>query len=249
MSEQNYFKSLIAIKNNQPVTTSKHVATVFDKKHKNVMKKIHKLVAQNGAAKNMFAKATYVNKQNRTMPMYYMNRDGFSLLVMGFTGPIATDFKIEFLKAFDLMQKQLTELAQKPSYMIANPVKRAERWIQEEKHFELVQKDDKKQRKLQQAFEATPKSVSISYFAKILKQNGIDMGRNRLFRWLRNKDYLISSRTDHNVPYQQYINQHLFELSEYSIDRNNHRIMVHVTRITPKGQQYFMNLFLMERNY
>lgn len=244
MSSNKFFNSLIESRNNEAVTTSKHVAKVFGKKHKNVIQGIKNLVAENSAAKNMFAKATFVNR-GRQYPMFYMNKDGFALLAMGFTGSVAVQFKIDFLNAFDYMQKKLNKLAVTPSYQIADPIKRAERWIEEEKQFKLVQKGYHDQKKVQRAFEATRKNVSVSHFAKMLKQNGINIGRNRLFKWLRDHDYLMSSRIDRNVPYQQYVNEKLFRMTEYPIEKDGHRILAQVTRITPKGQQYFMNLFLV----
>ena len=75
-----------------PVTTSLIVAEIFEKDHKNVIQSIENLVAENSAAK-FFYKTTYENR-GKQYPMYLMNRDGFSLLVMGFTGEKALRFKI-----------------------------------------------------------------------------------------------------------------------------------------------------------
>lgn len=76
---------LVTVLNDQLVTDSLQVAEHFGKQHKDVLKAIENLVAQNCAAKSFFFEATHENR-GKQYKMYYMNRDGFSLLVMGFTG-------------------------------------------------------------------------------------------------------------------------------------------------------------------
>ncbi|RVU69834.1 MULTISPECIES: Rha family transcriptional regulator [Lactobacillus] len=108
---------LVIMKDQQAVTTSLKVAEVFEKNHRDVMRSIKNLTAQNCAVGSMFVESTYVNQQNHEQPMYYMNRDGFSLLVMGFTGQKALDFKLKYIKAFNKMEayiKQQQGLPQTP---------------------------------------------------------------------------------------------------------------------------------------
>lgn len=99
--------------NNQAVTTSLMVAEVFEKNHDNVLKVIRKIL-QEGIVKNdetpMFEETTYVNEQNKqSYPMFFMNRDGFTLLAMGFTGKKAMEFKLEYIKAFNKMEAIIKE--------------------------------------------------------------------------------------------------------------------------------------------
>ena len=94
------------------MTNSLIVAREFDKEHRNVMRDIRELI-QKGALKNeqtpMFVETLYVNEQNgQQYPMYLMNRDGFTLLAMGFTGERALEFKMKFLQAFNAMGQLLT---------------------------------------------------------------------------------------------------------------------------------------------
>lgn len=93
----------------QPVVSSLQVAEDFNKNHRDVLKAIENLkegVAQNFA--DLFYKAEYVHPQNKQhYPMYLMNRDGFSLLVMGFTGKEALDWKLKYIQAFNAMEKQV----------------------------------------------------------------------------------------------------------------------------------------------
>lgn len=90
------------------VTTSLKVAEVFGKEHKNVLQSIENLVAENSAAK-FFNLATYKNR-GKEYPMYEMDRDGFSLLVMGFTGEKALKWKIEYINAFNAMEAELKRI-------------------------------------------------------------------------------------------------------------------------------------------
>ena len=99
---------LVIMHNKQAVTTSLRVAEVFGKDHKNVIQSIENLAAEKSAAK-FFAEATYDNR-GKQYPMYYMNRDGFTLLAMGFTGKRALQFKIKYIQAFNSMEATLKRL-------------------------------------------------------------------------------------------------------------------------------------------
>ena len=90
------------------ITTSLKVAEVFEKEHKNVLQSIENLVADNSAAK-FFQLTTYKNR-GKEYPMYEMDRDGFSLLVMGFTGEKALQWKIKYIEAFNKMESELKRL-------------------------------------------------------------------------------------------------------------------------------------------
>ena len=90
------------------ITTSLKVAEVFEKEHKNVLQSIENLVADNSAAK-FFRLTTYKNR-GKEYPMYETDRDGFSLLVMGFTGEKALQWKIKYIEAFNQMESELKRL-------------------------------------------------------------------------------------------------------------------------------------------
>lgn len=93
----------------QALTNSLLVAKKFGKKHKHVMEAIHKILksAENSAVLQMYVESTYLSDQNKQIPMYVMNRDGFTLLAMGFTGKEAIGFKVEFINAFNKMEATL----------------------------------------------------------------------------------------------------------------------------------------------
>lgn len=100
------------MKDQQAVTDSLKVADAFNKKHKNVMQSIDNKIhsAENPAQfKKMFVEATYQDASGKSNRMYYMNRDGFTFIAMGFTGRKADDFKLKYIQAFNEMEKQIRQ--------------------------------------------------------------------------------------------------------------------------------------------
>ena len=89
-------------------------------------------------------------------------------------------------------------------------------------------------------------SILVGELAKILKQNGIDMGQKRLFAWLREKGYLIKRQgTDYNMPTQKAMDLGLLEIKEGSyVNGSGVNISTKTPKVTGKGQQYFINKFL-----
>ena len=96
------------------------------------------------------------------------------------------------------------------------------------------------------AVSASKSSCLIGELAKILKQNGIDIGQNKLFQWLRAHGYLISRRGESwNQPTQKSMQLGLFELKKTNINHaDGHTTVTTTTKVTGKGQQYFINKFL-----
>lgn len=100
-------------KDGQLLVSSLEVARNFGRVHKNVIQTIKNLVAENSATKSLFYESTYENR-GKQYPMYLMNRDGFSLLVMGFTGKEALEWKLKYINAFNDMEQKLND----PMYMV-----------------------------------------------------------------------------------------------------------------------------------
>lgn len=96
------------------------------------------------------------------------------------------------------------------------------------------------------AVSASYTSILVGDLAKLLKQNGVKIGANRLFQWLRNNGYLISRKgTDWNMPTQKSMELGLFEVKETAITHaDGHSTVNKTPKVTGKGQQYFVNKFL-----
>lgn len=98
--------NLVTIQEAKAVTSSLQVAQVFGKEHKNVLKDIKNLAAQNSATKLYFTESQYENR-GKWYPVFIINRDGFTLLAMGFTGKKALQFKIDYINAFNRMEEYI----------------------------------------------------------------------------------------------------------------------------------------------
>ena len=106
---------LVIMHEQQAVTTSLVLAEAFGKQHKNVIQAISSKInsAENSAQyRKMFAEATYTDKSGKQNKMYYLNRDGFTFIAMGFTGKKADEFKLKYIDAFNKMEKQIKEQTQ-----------------------------------------------------------------------------------------------------------------------------------------
>lgn len=143
--------NLVEIMNNEVVTTSKQVAEVFGKLHKTVMRDIRNIIDEMNLISEeygtdlypnkLFMLDTYTAKNGKENPMYIMNRDGFTKLVMGYTGKEATIFQLQYIQAFNDMEKELKEKSRIdlsiPSYQIDDPVQRALVWAEETRQNQL----------------------------------------------------------------------------------------------------------------
>lgn len=137
----------------------------------------------------------------------------------------------------------------KDSYAIDDPVERAKRWIEEETI---------RRKQAEQIEEMTPKAlfadsvatsgttILVGELAKILKGNGIDIGQNRLFNWMRQCGYLISRKgSDWNMPTQRAMELGLFKIKETAINHSDGSTSISKTvKVTGKGQSYFINKFI-----
>ena len=235
---------ILSTQNGEPVASSRQIAENFGKEHKHVLDAVKNLVAENSAAKSMFHPSTFENR-GKQYPMYLMNRDGFSLLVMGFTGKAALEWKLKYIAAFNEMEKKL---AQRPQ------LSRAELMAQA-----LIAAHDELEHKDRQIAELTPKgifadavsaskkSILVGELAKLLCQNGVQIGQNRLFVWMRERGYLIKDpkRSDYNMPTQRAVEQGLFEIKETTVVHSDGHTSINKTpKVTGKGQVYFVNQFM-----
>lgn len=95
------------------------------------------------------------------------------------------------------------------------------------------------------AVAASKTSILIGELAKLITQNGYEIGQTRLFTWLREHGYLIKEGSSKNMPMQRYVQQGLFEIKESSVQNPDGSVRItKTTKVTGKGQQYFINKFL-----
>lgn len=137
---------------------------------------------------------------------------------------------------------------QAPSYQISDPIERAKAWIKEQEQLKkLAAQNEEMQPKalFADAVSSSHTSILIRDLAKLIKQNGVDIGQNRLYAWLREKGYLIKSGSDKNMPTQKAMEMKLFEVKEGNyIDGSGRNCITRTTKVTGKGQVYFVNKLL-----
>lgn len=133
-----------------------------------------------------------------------------------------------------------------PEKVMARALQIADKRI---KALEVKMEEQKPKVLFAESVEAAKTSILIGELAKLLKQNGINIGQNRLFQWLRNNGYLIKRQgSDYNMPTQRAMEMGLFEIKETTITHSDGHIHVSKTpKVTGKGQVYFVNLFLNGR--
>lgn len=149
-----------------------------------------------------------------------------------------------------------------PSYQIDDPIKRAEKWIEEQKEKkaletkveELSIENKEMEKRIEEdtpkvifamAVTESKRSCLVAELAKIICQNGMEVGQNRLFKWLRKKGYLGTKGEYYNQPMQRYIEAGLFEIKKRVITKpNGSTITVSTPMVTPAGQLHILNKFL-----
>ena len=235
---------VLSMQSGEPVASSRQIADNFEKRHDHVMRDIDAMKKDVPNFGEMFFETTAPDSYGREQRAYLMNRDGFTLLAMGFTGKAALEWKLKYIAAFNEMEKKLAGQPQLTrSQLLATALIAA--------HEELEQKDKqietmKPKALFADAVSASKKSILVGEMAKLLSQNGIDIGQNRLFDWLRRNGYLIKDpkRSDYNLPTQRSMEKGLFEIKETTIQHSDHVSINRTPKVTGKGQVYFVNLFL-----
>lgn len=102
---------LVIIQDKQAVTSSRNIAEKFGKLHKDVLESIRQIIKAENSALTFYRKTSYKAGTGKSYPEYLMNKDGFMLLVMGFTGKAAMDIKIAYINAFNEMEAKLREMS------------------------------------------------------------------------------------------------------------------------------------------
>lgn len=228
---------------------SRQVAEMIGKRHDNLLKSINNYVEILAASKlrtlDFFIKSSYLDNQGKLRPCYKLTRKGCDMVANKLTGAKGVLFTAEYVTRFEEMEKQLQNQQALPNFN--DPVASARAWADamEAKQKALLElKEAQPKIEFAEAIQASNESISISTFAKILKQNGIDTGERRLYEYLRNHGYLCSSAKQHNLPRQLYMEKGYFEVDTKVFKTPWTTKYTHIPKITPKGQEYFLNHFL-----
>ena len=144
---------------------------------------------------------------------------------------------------------QIEEQWNTPEAVMSRALRMANKKLDELKHINIRLEEkieqDKPKVLFADAVATADASILVGDMAKLLKQNGVDIGQKRLFDWLRNKGYLIKKGLSKNMPTQKSMDLKLFEVKERAINNPDGTIRVtRTTKVTGAGQRYFINKFL-----
>ena len=227
--------------NNQPYWVLKDVCDVLELSNPTV---VANRLEDDERAKFNLGRQGWVN---------IVNEYGLYNLVLGSRKPEAKNFKRwvthEVLPAIRKHGGYLTP--DKVEEILTNPdsIIRLATQLKEERakraEAEKVIEEQRPKALFADAVSASKTSILIGALAKLIRQNGVDVGQKRLFEWLRKKGYLIKSGNDKNMPTQRSMEQGLFEVKEGSyVDGDGVNRITRTTKVTGKGQLYFVNKFL-----
>ena len=186
---------------------------------------------------------------------WFLTEDGLYEVLMQSRKPIAKEFKKgvkEILKSIRkngayMTEQTLERALAEPDFLIqlATQLKeeRNKRLLAEQKATEAQNIMIENQPKISfaNAILSSKTSILIGELAKILTQNGYKIGERRLFQWLRNNHYLGSIGERYNIPNQEYVEMGLFDIKQSVRTINDIVMTIRTTKVTPKGQQYFIN--------
>lgn len=200
--------------------------------------------------KNTVAIHDGIGNPNKTV----INESGLYSLILSSKLPKAKEFKhwvtSEILPAIRkhgayMTENTLEKALTSPDFLIQLATQLKEEQAQR-KALEVQIEADKPKTIFADAVSVSKTSILVGELAKLLKQNGVEIGQNRLFAWLREKGYLISRKgTDYNMPTQKSMELKLFEIKENSITHSDgHTSITKTPKVTGKGQIYFINIFL-----
>jgi anti-repressor protein len=180
--------------------------------------------------------------QNREM--YIINESGLYSLILSSKLPNAKKFK-HWVTSDVLPSIRKTGSYQRPlsrDQLIAQALVEAQAIISEK---DRMIEEMRPKEVFSDAVATSKTSILIGELAKLLKQNGVDIGQKRLFAWMRDNGYLMKSGSSKNMPTQKSMQLKLFEIKEGSyINGNGDNITTKTTKVTGKGQIYFINKFL-----
>ena len=214
--------------------TSLDVAKVFEKRHGDVIEKIENFSER---GRRNFGMTSYIDTFNRTQKMYEMNRDGFTFLVMGFTGEKADNFKLDFIDGFNKLENELRQLQQ---FKLPQTFSEALRLLADEteakEKLQLQLIEQKPKIEFYEAVTGSKDTIDMGSVAKVLNKK---IGRNKLFELLREKSILMSN----NVPYQKFCDSGYFRVIETKYTKPDGSTNIGLkTLVYQKGVNYINKL-------
>ncbi|HBH2626429.1 TPA: Rha family transcriptional regulator, partial [Clostridioides difficile] len=184
--------------NNQFLVESREVAELIEKKHDNLLRDIrgYKKILEDSSnlrSQDFFIESTYINTQNKIQPCYLLTKKGCDMVANKMTGEKGIIFTAIYVTKFEEMERELKEQQPKLPTTYKEALQQLLIEVEEKEQLQLENQEKDKVIQLQQpkvlfadSVASSDNSILVGELAKLLRQNGIDTGQNRLFDWLRN---------------------------------------------------------------
>lgn len=251
----------IEIKNNKDyglVVSSRKVAEELGKRHDVVLRDIDNVFNSHSTdLSSEIISNEYKNSRGQKYREYLLTEKGFTLYMFNIQG--YNDFKMAYINEFERMKTYISEQP-KDSYMIEDPVERAKRWIEEQEQLKQLEQDneihreqiekDKPKVLFADTLSGSESSILVMELAKLISNNTeIKIGQNKLFKWLRENGFVISRKGESwNLPTQKSIDLGVLDIKKGTQQFADGKVIpTRTTKVTVKGQQYFINKFLTRK--
>lgn len=243
---------LVFIDNQRPVTDSLTIAESFGKEHKNVLRDIRNLECSEEFSRLNFEHTPYIATNGQSYEKYLITQDGFSFLVMGYTGKEAARFKEMYINEFNRMKSELTmnqlqtqfnlprNMIEATEFFLLEMKKNAQ--LESEKQILTIENTEQKQKLKEQEAPVAIYNLAISAnntlsMAEVAKS--FNTGRTRLYRILREEKLVMPNST---LPYQRFIDAGYFKVVERPRASGDTIQNDPATRITAKGFDYIAKI-------
>ncbi|HBF1268516.1 TPA: phage antirepressor KilAC domain-containing protein [Clostridioides difficile] len=244
-------------RNNKYLVESREVAELIEKDHNQLLRSIRGYISVlEQSAKlhtdDFFIESTYKNENNQKYPCYLLTKKGCDMVANKMTGEKGIIFTAIYVTKFEEMEQELKEQQPKLPTTYKEALQQLLIEVEEKEQLQLENQEKDKVIQLQQpkvlfadSVASSDNSILVGELAKLLRQNGIDTGQNRLFDWLRNNGYLIKRKgEDYNTPTQKSVDLGVIETKEGTrVHPDGHTSITKTPKITGKGQIYFINKF------
>lgn len=240
----------------QKTLTSMEVAEMVGKDHKNILRDIRgyneELCQLKIEPSDFFTESTYQNSQNKTQPCYLVTKKGCEFIAHKLTGIKGTEFTAKYINRFHEMEEVIRTQIPTGKELLALAVIEAQKTIDSLKEHNTKLIEDCERMKPKEIFadavSASKTSILIGDLAKLICQNGCQIGQKRLFEWMRVNGYLILRKgSDYNMPTQRSMEMGLFEIKESThLNGEGLNVISKTPKVAGKGQQYFINKFMKQ---
>ena len=206
------------INTNRKINTinSLKVAEMIEERHSNLIRRLEKIhnVLENSkmSSQDFMIESTYKTEgNNKSYKCYELTRKGCEMIANKLTGEKGILFTAKYIELFHKMENELKKV---DSYMIQDPIERAKAWIKEEEERKRLREENTKLIPKAEFYDLVANTDDWSSMKEVANILNRGIGSNTLFRILRDKKILITGGSNHNYPYQQYINRGYFKVIE-----------------------------------